>query len=149
MQIGILALLIFGGIGLTLQAAVNARLRAAVGAPVLSALISFGVGVAALALMLTFGILGRGRVSASLFTDNPWWMWIGGLFGAFYVVLAVVGVPKVGSAVVIACAVFGQMAAALVLDSTGWLGVPRAPLSLWRIAGAVLVVAGVLLIQKK
>lgn len=149
MQIGIVLLLILGGIGLTVQGAVNARLRAAVGAPVVSALISFGVGAAALALMLVFGVLGRGRVSLSELAGNPWWMWIGGLFGAFYVVLAVVGVPRVGTAVVISCAVFGQMVAALVLDSQGWLGVPRAPLSLWRIAGAVLVVAGVLLIQKK
>lgn len=147
MQIGIIVLLILGGMGLTLQAAVNSRLREAVGVPVLSALISFGVGAAALALMLALGILGRARPLE--LSGSPWWMWIGGLFGAFYVVLAVIGVPKVGSAVVIACAVFGQMAAALVLDSFGWLGVPRAPLSLWRIAGAVLVVAGVLLIQKK
>lgn len=149
MQIGIISLLILGGIGLSLQSAVNARLRDAVGAPVLSALISFGVGAAALAFMLALGILGRGRVSASLFTGNPWWMWIGGLFGAFYVVLAVVGVPKVGSAVVITCAVFGQIAAALVLDSFGWLGVPRTPLNIWRIVGAVLLVVGVLLIQQK
>ena len=149
MQFGIIALLILGGIGLTVQSAVNTRLKEAVGAPVLSAIVSFGVGLAALGLLAAFGVLGRGRVSLSLLSENPWWMWIGGLFGAFYVVLAVVGVPKVGSAVVVACAVFGQIVAALVLDSFGWLGVPRAPLNVWRIAGAVLLMAGVLLIQQK
>ena len=147
MQFGIIALLILGGIGLTVQSAVNSRLREAVGVPVLSALISFGVGAAALAVMLALGVLGRARpVDLS---HSPWWMWLGGLFGAFYVVLAVVGVPKVGSAVVVSCAVFGQITAALVLDSFGWLGVPRAPLNVWRIAGAVLLMAGVLLIQQK
>ena len=140
-------MLIAGGVGLTLQAAVNSRLREAVGAPVLSALISFLVGGAALALLAVFGVLGRGRLSE--LAGSPWWIWIGGLFGAFYVVLAVVGVQKVGTAVVISCAVFGQMTAALVLDSMGWLGVPRAPLNLWRVLGAVLVLAGVLLIQGK
>ena len=149
MQVSIIALLILGGIGLTVQSAVNARLKAAVGAPVLSAIVSFAVGLAALGLLAAFGVLGRGRLSLSLLSGNPWWMWIGGLFGAFYVVLAVVGVPKVGSAVVVACAVFGQIAAALVLDSCGWLGVPRAPLNAWRILGAVLLMAGVLLIQQK
>lgn len=147
MQFGIIALLIGGGIGLTVQSAVNSRLREAVGVPVLSALISFGVGAAALAAMLALGVLGRAK-SVDL-SHSPWWMWTGGLFGAFYVVLAVVGVPKVGSAVVISCAVFGQIAAALVLDSFGWLGVPRAPLNVWRILGAVLLMAGVLLIQQK
>lgn len=147
MQFSIIALLILGGLGLTVQSAVNARLREAVGIPVLSALISFGVGAAALGAMLALGILGRARPVD--FSGSPWWMWTGGLFGAFYVVLAVVGVPKVGSAVVISCAVFGQITAALVLDSFGWLGVPRAPLNVWRIVGAVLLMAGVLLIQQK
>lgn len=147
MQIGIILLLMLGGVGLTVQAAVNARLREAVGGPVLSALLSFLVGSVALGALLLLGVLGRGRVTG--LGDGPWWMWVGGLFGAFYVTLAVVGVPRVGAAVVISCAVFGQMAAALLLDSLGWLGVPRAPLNAWRILGGVLVVAGVLLIQGK
>ncbi len=147
MQIGIILLLMLGGVGLTLQAAVNARLREAVGAPVLSALISFLVGAVPLGILAALGAFGRGRLSD--LGGNPWWIWIGGLFGAFYVTLAVIGVPRVGAAVVISCAVFGQMAAALVLDSLGWLGVPRVPLNGWRILGGVLVVAGVLLIQQK
>ncbi len=143
----IVLLLILGGVGLTLQAAVNARLREAVSAPVLSALISFLVGSVALGALAALGVFGRGRLPE--LSSNPWWIWIGGLFGAFYVTLAVIGVPRVGTAVVISCAVFGQMAAALVLDSFGWLGVPRAPLNVWRILGAVLLMAGVLLIQQK
>ena len=147
MQLGIILLLMLGGVGLTVQAAVNARLRTAVDAPVLSALISFAVGLALLAVLLLFGVLGRGRLTG--LGSGPWWMWVGGGFGAFYVVLAVVGVQRVGTAAVISCAVFGQMTAALVLDSFGWLGVPRAPLNGWRILGAVLVLAGVWLIQGK
>ena len=147
MQIVIVLMLTLAGVGLTLQSAVNARLREAVGAPVLSALISFLVGAAALGLMAALGVFGRGRLTE--LGGSPWWIWIGGLFGAFYVTLAVIGVPRVGTAVVISCAVFGQMAAALVLDSFGWLGVPRAPLNGWRILGGVLLMAGVLLIQGK
>ena len=146
-QIGLVLLLVLAGSGLTLQAAVNARLREAVGSPVLSALISFLVGAVPLALAASAGMLGRGRLTG--LAGNPWWMWIGGLFGAFYVTLSVVGVPRVGAAVVIACAVGGQLAAALVLDSFGWLGVPRAPINIWRVLGVVLVFAGVLLVQHK
>ena len=147
MQIVIVLMLTLAGVGLTLQSAVNARLREAVGAPVLSALISFLVGAVPLGLMAALGVFGRGRLTE--LGGSPWWIWIGGLFGAFYVTLAVIGVPRVGAAVVISCAVFGQMAAALVLDSFGWLGVPRAPLNGWRILGGVLLMAGVLLIQGK
>lgn len=147
MQIFFVLLLVGGGVGLTLQAAVNGRLREAVGSPVLSALISFGVGIAALLLVLLTGALGRGRLTG--LAAQPWWIWGGGLFGAFYVAAAAALVQRVGSGVLIACTVFGQLLAALVLDSQGWLGVPRAPLSLWRVAGAVLLLAGVLLLQKK
>ncbi len=147
MQIFIALLLVLAGAGLTLQAAVNARLRETVGSPVLSALISFLVGAVPLALAVSAGMLGRGRLTG--LAGSPWWMWIGGLFGAFYVTLAVVGVPRVGTAVVIACAVGGQLTASLVLDSFGWLGVPRAPINVWRVLGVLLVFAGVLLVQHK
>lgn len=147
MQILLVLLLVLAGAGLTLQAAVNTRLREAVGSPALSALISFLVGAIPLALAASVGLLGRGRLTG--LTGSPWWIWVGGLFGAFYVTLSVLGVPRVGAAVVIACVVAGQLAAALALDSFGWLGVPRAPFNGWRVLGVALVFAGVLLVQHK
>ena len=147
MQIFVVLLLVLGGLGLTVQAAVNARLREAVGSPVLGALISFLVGLVPLALASALGLFGRGRLTE--LGGQPWWIWTGGLFGAFWVTLAIVGVPRVGAAVVIACGVFGQMAAALALDSLGWLGVPRVPLNPWRVLGVGLVFAGVLLVQHR
>jgi len=147
MQIFLVLLLTLGGVGLTIQQAVNARLRVAVHSPVLGALISFLVGALALGLLAAFGAFGRGRLTE--LGPLPWWAWTGGLLGAFYVTLAVIGVPKVGTAVVVACAVFGQLLAALALDSFGWLGVPKSTLNPWRVTGAVLLFAGVLLMQKK
>ena len=146
-QWAVAALLVLGGMGLTVQAAVNTRVRGAVGSPVWGALISILVSAAVLGTLAAFGALGRGRLAG--LSGQPWWIWTGGLFGAVYLVLATVGVPRVGAAVVVACAVLGQVAAALVLDSTGWLGVPRAPLNGWRVLGGVLILAGVLLVQMK
>ena len=147
MQIFLVLLLTLAGMGLTVQQAVNSRLRLAVGSPVLSALVSFLVGGIALGFLALFGAFGRGKLTD--LGPLPWWAWIGGLFGAFYVTLAVIGVPRVGAAVVICCAVFGQLLAALALDSLGWLGVPRVPLSTSRVVGALLLLAGVLLMQRK
>lgn len=146
-QWGILLLLIVGGAGLTAQAAINARLREAVGSPVLGAFVSFVVGGLVLGLLSWAGAFGRGHLTAA--AAQPWWIWIGGLLGAFYVTLAIVGVPKVGAGAVVAAAVFGQLLAGLAMDSLGWLGVPRVPLSPARVLGAVLLLAGVLLIQGK
>ena len=147
MQIFLVLLLTVAGMGLTVQQAVNSRLRGGVESPVLSALVSFLVGAIVLGLLSAFGAFGRGKLTEV--GTLPWWAWTGGLFGAFYVTLAVIGVPRVGAAVVICCAVFGQLLAALVMDSFGWLGVPRIPLNPWRIAGAVGLFVSVLLMQKK
>ena len=147
MQFFLLGLLVLGGMGLTVQQAINSRLRGGVESPVLSALISFLVGAAVLAVLSAFGVLGRGRLTG--LGTLPWWAWTGGLLGVFYVTLAVVGVRAVGAATVIVCAVLGQVVMGLLLDATGWLGVPKAPLSLHRIAGGLLVLAGVLLVQWK
>jgi len=140
-------LVVLGGIGLALQAAMNARLREAAGSPVASALISFLVGGAALAVLAGLGVLGRGRVPGP--GALPAWAWLGGLMGAFYVTLVVVAVPRIGTAVVVASSVLGQLGAALALDTLGWLDVPRLPLSPTRLLGALFLLVGVILIVQR
>jgi len=44
--------------------------------------------------------------------------------------------------------VAGQLLISLVLDHFGALGVPRAPISLTRVAGVALVIAGVVLVRR-
>lgn len=58
-------------------------------------------------------------------------------------------VPRIGTALMIACTVLGQLVAALVLDQFGWLGVPQVRLNGWRIGGAVLLFVATLMMQKK
>lgn len=141
------ALVALAGMGLSVQVAMNARLRETVQSPVLSALISFMVGGFMLALLALSGVFGRGRLTQ--LGALPGWAWCGGLMGAFYVTIALVSLPRIGSAAVVACTVGGQLAAALVLDYFGWLGVPRAPLNISRVLGALLLFVGVLLLQRK
>lgn len=140
-------MLVLAGIGLAVQAAVNARLRVSLESPVLSALVSFAVGAVPLVVLALLGVFGRGKLSD--LGAVPWWAWTGGLLGAFFVTLSVVAVQVVGAASVIVCAVLGQVVMGLVLDGTGWLGVPRSPVDLPRILGALLVAGGVLLVQWK
>lgn len=147
MSIAWVGLMVAAGLGLAVQAAANARLREGVQSPALSALLSFVIGGAVLAVLTVSGVLGRGRLTG--LGALPAWAWLGGVFGAIYVCAAVVSVPRIGTALVIASAVFGQMAAALALDTFGWFGVPRIPVSPWRIAGAVFLLVGVIMMQRK
>ena len=138
-------LVLFGGAMISLQAPTNAMLAKAGGSPVLAALISFGVGT--VALLVTW--LGSGnRPGASAFAGLPWYAWIGGLYGAFFVAIAAYAAPRIGLASLITIGIAGQIAMALWLDHIGALGLPREPISVGKIAGALLVIAGVVLVRR-
>jgi transporter family-2 protein len=140
-------LVMFGGAGLTLQMAWNARLRAATGSPVLTTIISVIVTLVALALVWASGATSRGNLPP--FNSLPQWAWFGGLFAAYYLVASLVALPKLGAAAVFSLVIAGQMVAALILDSTGAFGVAHIPLSTLRLLGAALLLIGVILIQKQ
>lgn len=140
----IIALL--AGAVLPMQAAVNAQLRYVVGSSLLAALVSFGVGTAALLLYAAFARLPLPDGRATL--QAPWWAWSGGLLGAFYVLTAILVAPRLGTAALMGLALAGQLIAALVLDHYGLLGLSVHPLSLWRVVGTILLLAGVVLITR-
>jgi len=140
----ILLVLAAGGM-ISLQAPTNAMLARAGGSPVLAALISFAVGtVSLLAVWLATGP--RPRVSS--FAGLPAYAWLGGAYGAVYVAIAAYAAPKIGLASLITIGIAGQIAMALWLDHIGALGLPRDPLSVGRVAGALLVIAGVVLVRR-
>jgi transporter family-2 protein len=136
-----------GGGGQPVQTAMNARMRVEWGSPVLPALASLIIGVAALGVVLATGVLGRGDLSRT--GTIPWWAWAGGLIGAASVTINLVVLPKVGVAVTIGAAVSGQLLVALLLDHFGWFGVERVPFNVWRLVGAAFLIAGTWLLQKR
>lgn len=134
------------GMMLPVQAGINAQLRTGLGHPLLAALASFAVGTVALLLV---AIAARVRLSATPLSAIPWWYWTGGLLGALYVAAAVVLAPRLGAATLIAAIVAGQMAASLILDARGWVGFSQQALTPARLVGGLLVIAGVLLINRR
>ena len=66
----------------------------------------------------------------------------------FVCYLAAYAAPKIGLASLITIGIAGQIVMALLLDHVGALGLPRDALSIGRIAGALLVVAGVILVRR-
>ena len=138
-------LVLFGGAMIAVQAPTNAMLAKAGGSPVLAALISFGVGTAA--LLVTWLASGN-RPGANAMAGLPWYAWLGGLYGAFFVAIAAYAAPRIGLASLITIGVAGQIAAALWLDHLGALGRPREPINIGRVIGALLVIAGVVLVRR-
>ena len=140
----VLLVLLAGGM-IALQAPTNAMLAKAGGSPVLAALISFAVGT--LALFCAWLASGH-RPGTKAFADLPAYAWIGGVYGAIYVAVAAYAAPRIGLAALITIGIAGQVAMALLLDHVGALGLPRDPITFGRIAGVLLVIAGVVLVRR-
>ena len=144
-----IALAFLAGLGVALQASVNLELRMRLGQPVLAALISFMVGTAALALLWVATSRGAARPLGLSAANAPWWAWIGGLFGAYFVWSAIIATQRLGPALFFGLVVAGQLVASTVIEHFGWFGVPRHPISLVRVGGAVLLMAGLALMRAK
>ena len=140
-----LALII--GVAIALQVGVNAQLGAALGDPVVAALVSFAIGTLGLA---AYTLLTRPSFQpVTEIARIPLWQMTGGLLGALYVAVAVVLAPRLGAGTLVAVVVTGQLIASLVLDHFGLIGFPRRPAELTRVIGVVLLRGGMYLIQKR
>ena len=134
--------IILGGVFLASQAPVNAALARALGDPVLAACISFGIGFAVLAVVSA--VRGAWPTGGGM-AAAPWWSWLGGLLGAFYVAIVIWGVPQLGVVSTVAALVFGQLAAALVLDAVGAFGLPVQEITWQRVVASCLILGGLVL----
>ena len=133
------------GAGVAAQAIINARLRFILGAPVWAATAQFVVG---LVLLVLFALLSGQTLPASgSMRQAPWWMWTGGVFGATFILMSVIVTPKLGTALMMAATIVGQLGAAVVIDHYGWFGATVFPISATRILGVLLLGAGVILIR--
>ena len=141
----IVVALVLGAI-LPVQAAINTRLGKTVGTPAAAAFVSFAVGTVAL---FTYLLLTRQfNWQTAALVQAPWWIWIGGLLGTFYVAGIVALLPSLGTVLTFSLVIAGQTIAAVVIDHFGWLNVAIREVSPGRILGIILLIAGVVLVRK-
>jgi transporter family-2 protein len=134
-----------GGVVLPFQAGINAQLADWLHSPVRAAFVSFLVGTVVLLVAAAFVF--KPLPSWGRMGDAPWWVWIGGALGAFYVAAAIVTAPRLGAATLVALVVAGQGLASLVVDQFGWVGFEPKHISAGRLIGMALVGAGVALVR--
>jgi len=143
-----LAVFLGAGAGalVAMQAPINSRLGKTVGG-VQAATFSFLVGTAAL-VAISF-VLRGGLGSLGQVGKVPWWALVGGLLGAVYVFVALEAVKTLGASGLTAVVIAGQLAMSVVIDRLGLLGVAKTPITLHRVLGVVLLIAGVALVVRK
>ncbi|UZE13363.1 DMT family transporter [Pseudomonas sp. B21-053] len=142
---GLLLLAVIAGAVVPFQSAINANLNRGLGHPLWATLASLLVSL--LVLLPIILALRLPLPSVAFISKAPLWMWAGGVFGVCFVALAVMLLPKLGASGFVVLALAGQVIASMVLDHFGLFGLLERQLTLPRVFGAVLLVAGVVLIQ--
>ncbi|QOI99839.1 MAG: DMT family transporter [Phycisphaeraceae bacterium] len=137
----LLALALLAGVATAFQPGINARFALVSGARVHGGVANFAVGLAC--VLLATLVMRAGVPDHARLAQGPWWMWLGGVLGAFFVLTAIVIVPKVGAANYMAAAIAGQLIASALIDHFGLMGLAAHAFTPGRALGIALIAAGV------
>jgi transporter family-2 protein len=133
-----------GGVAVAIQPSINARLAEKTGF-LQAATISFAVGTLVLFVLSLISSQG----SLRRIGEADWWQLTGGFFGAFFVTMTIVAVPRIGTTAVLALTIVSQLVAGLVMDHYGLFGMRGIPFDAKRMFGVTLLLIGVFLICKR
>ncbi|MEU3045062.1 DMT family transporter [Streptomyces sp. NPDC006984] len=143
MHTALLAAALLVGCLLAVQASVNLQLNSAVGTPYGASTIQLGV---ATGLLLVLAV-GAGALGAlGKLPDVEPWQLLGGLASPLYITSGILLFPRLGALAAVGLFVTGQMFASLALDLFGLLGLAQKDLSIGIVAGALAVLAGIVVI---
>lgn len=140
-----IALAFLSGAFLPIQAGLNAKLGKAAESPVYASMLSFLIGTIGL---FTYIILTNQTISWAGVRAAPAHVWLGGLLGAFYVTVIILAFPKLGPGLTFGLVVAGQMIISILLEHFNILVAQQNSISLMKLLGVLLVVAGVIIIRK-
>ena len=145
LSFGLYLLVIGAGVSFVFQQAVNANLSAQIGSSWWAGFISYLGGTLAMFAMII--ALRQPWLTGPAIARTSLMSWTGGIFGAIYIAISIMLLPRLGTALVLALIVLGQMLGALVFDHFALFGLPENPVSLTRVIGAGLLIAGVVLVR--
>jgi len=138
-------------------------LRYSILVPLVGALITFMSGVNTrltarvgfLAAAVVIHVAGLAAISAILSVKReekragrlPAWQYLGGVVGVTTVFSSIYAFTTLGASLAVALSLLGQALFSIALDATGFLGRTRFPLSVRRLPGIALAVAGVVVMS--
>jgi len=137
---------IVSGAFIAIQAPINSQLARGLGLPVAAAAFSFLSGAIVLGIA-TLLVTRTQEISLDWKAPAPWLFVAGGVLGGAYVTISTLLIPRIGAAALMAFLVAGQLLAGMLLDRVGFLGMAVREITLGRVTGAVLLLAGALLVR--
>ncbi len=132
---------------LPVQAGLNAELTKILRHPFLGAFISFSIGAMTLATIIIFQKTPVGDFKRLL--SIPPYYYLGGVMGALFVGSSIFMIPRLGATTMMAAFVTGQLVSSVIIDHYGWFNLPTYQINPMRIAGIILLFAGLFLVVRK
>jgi transporter family-2 protein len=143
---GFILLAVIAGMSFVAQQAVNANLRTSIDSAAWAGFVSYLGGTVCMALLAL--MLRDPWPAGAALARSHWWAWSGGLFGAIYIAISILLLPRLGAATTVTLIVVGQMLGSVIFDHYGWMGLAKHAADWQRILGAVLLIAGAVLIRR-
>ncbi|HEI8865733.1 DMT family transporter [Serratia sp. AKBS12] len=141
MNIVLIALVVLGGMGLSVEAGLLGPLGGEVG-HLWATFSIFSVG-AVLSLLL---VIFFGPRNAPSYLAQPGWQLLGGILGPVYVVVLTLATPTIGIAMTMIAILAGQVGKSLLIDHFGWFGTPARRVNGQRMLALVFIIAALALI---
>ena len=132
------------GVCTAIQTSVNGYMGGIAGSSMHAGEINLAVGAV---LLLVAALVTSPRQLARRPERGPWWMWLGGLVGATFVISGATLAPLLGTATTVIAFNAGTIAAGQELEARGAFGARKNPLTATRLAGLVVIFLGVLAVR--
>jgi bacterial/archaeal transporter family-2 protein len=133
---------LFGGLCITMQGIFNARMSDALGGWHTTSM----VHLVAFAISMTIYMNVRDGKGKS-FKEVPFLYLIGGTFGVIVVFSELTAIHTIGPAAAIAILLVAQIGTAFLIESKGWFGEKKIPVTTRQVVGLTMMLAGVILFQ--
>lgn len=132
------------GMGSAMQTAINGYLGTIAGSSLHAAEINLTVGGLILLLLV---LCTSPKQLATPPTPGPWWMWLGGVVGAIFVIAGAKLSPILGTATTVIAFNAGTIFGGQLMEARGAFGAKKSPLTPVRVLGLVLIFAGVVAVR--
>ncbi len=139
MKVYLIALMLLIGFVLTLHLAMNAQVGAIVKNPRMGNALFWAIGAAT---AIIIGLTGWDPAFFSNLKQVPVWLLTAGIMGGALVFGIAWAMPKLGAGTAFVLMIAGQVISGMIFSHYGMLGSPVEPISMIKVVGVVLLVAG-------
>ena len=137
---------LLAGVGTTIQGNVNSKVRLDVKSPYIATILSFATAIAtqSVVVLIKEGDL---QIDTGAISGEPVWILAGGLCGFIIIIMAIFCIPVLDAARNAMIVNFGQLMTGLIIDQFGLFGSVVNRMTVMKAAGAVLVMAGIVMVS--